>query len=79
MTHPVIWTSTTEYYDEEDGIQITKHKAKTEYIIIKKNKHATFNYNKTKGHITNTVQCRKQPQLTIWGTDTQGENKRNTV
>lgn len=66
------WTSSVEYYDMEDGIQITKHQAtrktngKPDYIIVKTDKITTLNQLKTKGHVTHYKQCRKQPQRKLF-------------
>ena len=46
---------------------LTKHDAKTHYLIIKTSKYGLTNANKTKGHITYTSLCRKRAiQLEIF-------------
>lgn len=61
---PVIkWNSNTKYVDIETGEAITKYQfGRNNYIIIKTEKHVTFNTNKTIGYIEYTKQCRRNPQ-----------------
>lgn len=58
---PIQWTTSVEYYDMEDGLQLTKHQAK-EYTVIRTDKITTFNKNKTKGHVRHIKQCRNKQQ-----------------
>lgn len=60
------WISWTEYYDTSTGEQINRKLATSKnYIITKTNKHVELNYNKTKGHIKYTIECRPNPQTRL--------------
>lgn len=59
------WTSHTEYYDIQDGVQISKTDAKKNYIKLKTTKHVKINEIRTAGVIKYTVECKKHPQLKL--------------
>lgn len=63
ITWPITWTSKTVYVDMDTGEQITKHNALNNYIIIKTDKHAKLNANKTAGRIEYTRRCKKDLKL----------------
>lgn len=57
------WRTKTEYVDTETGEIITEQEAKTNYIIIKKSKHATIK--KTTGYVKWTYHCKRSNQIEI--------------
>lgn len=65
--HNIKWSSISIYIDVETGEILTQKEASTNYIIIKKTKHA--NINKKWGTITHTNECRRTPQTKLWTTD----------
>lgn len=64
--HVKQWTTVVEYYDTEDGMQLTKNNATRNYIVVKTEKITTYNHLKTKGYVTIYKQCRKQPQRKLF-------------
>ena len=56
------WTSKTIFVDIDTGEILTKHNAKTNYLIIKKTKNAEVNTIGTAGTIIWTNECRKSRQ-----------------
>lgn len=56
------WTTKSTYVDIQSGEELTKHRAKTEYIIINKTKRTIINGNKTRGCIEVTNECIRQQQ-----------------
>lgn len=66
MKHEVHqWSTRVEYFDIEDGTEITKATAVREYITLRKRKSVKIE--NFRGTITWTCECIKQPQLRIWG------------
>lgn len=63
MGNAIIWSTSTEYYNEE-GIQISKKDAKKNYIT--RNKIKKVKINGTIGTITYWHECERDKQLTIW-------------
>lgn len=60
----ILWTSSVEYYDIENGMQITKDEAK-KMIKIRTSKQTKINNNGTKGHITYYAEYKRRNQLNI--------------
>ena len=58
------WTTKSEYYDMEDGTEISKQKAIRDYNIIKK--HITYKIENGTGTKTIINECDKKKQLRIW-------------
>lgn len=58
------WTTKSEYYDIENGEEISKQLMKRDYIIIRKTK--TVKIENENGKTTIINECRKRPQYKLW-------------
>lgn len=58
------WKSKSEYYDIENGEQISKKLALRDYAKIRTRKEIKIENHE--GQINYIHECRKQPQLKLW-------------
>lgn len=65
MYNNILYTAEFTYVDTDTGQILLKKDAKNKYkyVRIKTIKYETeYNYNKTRGTVRYTIECRKQPQ-----------------